>query len=198
MPAPTEFADAVDPYLRDDERVVTGAVLEGGWLALTPDRCLVYAADEERLRAVERAGITGLDRTVRADGGDPRRAVRLGVYGLLAVAVGRAADRVNASLAVDLSGTAGAPGMGSLLAVIGLVRQGLSTVGLIGPAVGALLCLAAVALGLRWYRSRRPALVVETTDGPLRLPGTADEVDALLTDLRGALGDRPDPGTLLE
>lgn len=198
MPPPAGFDDAVDPYLRDDERVVTGAVVDGGWLALTPDRCLVYAADEDRLRAVERTDVTGLRRTVRADERSLGRAVRLTVYGLVAVGLGLVADRLGASLSVDLAGTAGAPGVGSLLALIGLFRRGLATVGLVAPVAGALLCLAGVVLGLRWYRSRRPTLVVETVDGPVLLPGTGSEVDALLADLRDALGDRPDPGALFD
>lgn len=196
-PSP-EFEDAVDAYLRDGERVVAGAVVDGGWLALTPDRCLVYAADEDRLRAVERVDVTGVDRTVVAADGGLGYAVRLSVYGLVAVGAGVGADRVSATLSTGLAGTADVPAVGSILAVLGLVRTGLTALGWIARAAGVLGLLAAVVLGVRWYRSRRPAVVVETVEGPVSLAGTGAEVDALLADLREALDDRPDPGALFE
>lgn len=193
-----EFDDAVDPYLRDDERVVAGGVLDGGWLALTPDRCLVYAADEDRLRAVHRADVTGIERTVVATAGNPGRALQLSVYGLVAVGAGLGADRVSATLSTGLDGTADVPAVGSVLALVDLVRTGLTALGWIARGVGLLLVVGAVALGVRWYRSRRPTVVVETVEGPVRVSGTAGEVDALLADVGEALGDRPDPGTLFE
>jgi uncharacterized membrane protein (UPF0136 family) len=196
MSSPPGFDDAVEPYLHDGEQVVAGAVLDGGWLAVTPDRWLVYAAAEDRLRAVARADVTGIEGTTTANTASLARAVRVAVYGLVGIGVGVGANRVGAALAAGLDGTTDVPAVGSLLALIDLVRRGVTLVGLIAPLVGALLLLVAVAFALRWYRSRRPTLVVETVDGPIRVAGTHDEIEGLPAAL--PLDDRPDPGTVLD
>lgn len=195
MASSPTFAEAVDPYLRDDETVVTGAVLDGGWLAVTSRRCLVYDAGADRLRAVQRTDVTGVERAVDSPG-YLVWVPRLFVYGLVAVGVGWGARRVGRTLSTGLSGASDVAAFRSMLALVGLFRRGVVVFGHVALAGGLLLVLAAVGLGAHWYRSRRPAVAVETVDGTLRVPGTAREVDAATADLRGALGDRPAPGTL--
>ncbi|MFB6157342.1 MAG: hypothetical protein ABEJ34_05830 [Haloferacaceae archaeon] len=195
-----EFESAVAPYLHDDEAVDVGVVLDGGWLAITSRRCLAYAADEDRLRAVDRAEVVGVERSVTSAEDALARAPRLFVYGLVAVGVGVGTRRVAETLAVDLTGagTGSVPAVGSVLALVGLFRRGMTALGRVALAVGALLVLGSVALAAYWYRSRRPVVVVETVDATVEVPGTDEEVATAVADLRGALGDRPDPADLLD
>lgn len=198
MARPSAFDEAVDPYLEADERVAAGAVLDGGWLALTSRRCLVYAADEDGLRAVRRTEVTGVERVVTSADAHLARVPRLAVYGLTSVGVGIGARRVGRTFAAGLAGTGDAPAFGPVLQLLGLFRTGVAVLGRLGLAAGALLLLAAVGLVLLWYRSRRPAVAVETVDGTFLVAGTDREVSAAVDDLRDALGDRPDPGSLFE
>ncbi|MFB6304637.1 MAG: hypothetical protein ABEH47_05680 [Haloferacaceae archaeon] len=192
------FDAAVAPYLRDDEEVTAGLVLDGGWVALTTRRCLVYVAGEDRLRAVDRTELVGVERSTTSARGALVRAPRLVVYGLVAAGVGVGTRRVAGTLAVDTSGTGDVPAVGSVLGLVDLLRRGMLALGRVSLLVGALLVVAAVALVGYWYRSRRPAVVVETVDGTFRVPGTDGEVSEAVDALRAAVADRPDPGELLD
>jgi hypothetical protein len=192
------FRSAVESYLHDGEALVETARLDGGWLALTDRRLLVYAAHRDALVATPRANVVAVGTgthvgAVRGTGVAPR----LALYGLVAVGAGVAARTLRGTFAVVDSVPDSAPGVGPLLAAFGLLRSGLATVAALAVAGGLLAVLVAAAIGLRWLDARREAVVVETLDGAVRLPGDPAVVDETATTVADHLEERPDPADLL-
>ena len=192
------FRSAVGSYLRDGETVVETARLDEGWLALTDRRLLVYAVHRDGVVAVARTNVVDVGTgthvgAVRGTGLAPR----LALYGLVAVVAGLAARTARGTFAVVGSVPDSAPGVGPLLAVLGLLRSGVATIAALAVLGGLLAVLVAAGIGLRWLRARREAVVVGTLDDEIHLPGDPETVTAAAAAVADHLDDRPDPDDLL-
>lgn len=159
---------APERYLLAGESLVERVDVGRGWVAATTHRVLVFDPDGEgkRFEAIDRPNVVGIRTTSGGDQSTLGYASRAGAYGLLFLGGWIAARSFGLGSLFDVdAGVADAPGVDGLLSMLslaGTLFDVLVTALLVGGVVAG---GAAVVLFGRYYRSRRPTLVVERAGG---------------------------------
>jgi hypothetical protein len=176
----------------EGERVVERAPLGTGWAAVTTHRVLAYnpAADDRRFESVDRPNVSGVSVDAAGDGRLLGWSLRGVVYGLAGVGGGTALriTDLGGTLSTSAPTGGGAAPVGSVLAVIDALVAALSALTALLLLGGVALLVGSLALFARYYRTRRPALVVDRFgDEPVRLPAPRRDGERAANALSAAL-----------
>lgn len=175
----------------DGERVVERAPLGAGWAAITTHRVLAYnpTVDGQRFESVDRPNVGGVTVDAAGEGQLLGWSLRAAVYGLAALggSVALRATNLGETLSVGAAGAEAAP-VGSVLAVTDALAAALSLLTTLLLLGGAALVVGSLGLFARYYRTRRPALVVDRFgDDPVRLSAPRGDGERAARALSAAL-----------
>jgi hypothetical protein len=157
---------------------------------------LAYAPEaDRRFAAVDRPNVRDVD----VDAAGDRRllgwGVRGGVYGLAAVAGGLALDAVALGSTLSVDAPAGRAPVSGVLAVTDALADAFALLTTLLLGGGGLVVVAALCVLARYYRTRRPGLVVERFGAEsIRLPASRSESERAATALSAALASDRRPG----
>jgi|GEM_PF-1246115 len=174
----------------DGERIVERTPLGDGWAAVTTHRVLAYnpAAEGRRFEAIDRPNVSGVRVDADGDGRYLGWGLRAAVYGVAGLGGGVALRAMDLQSTLSMDANAGAAPVGSVLAVTDALAAVLTLLTTLLLVSGGALLVGALALLVRYLRTRRPALVVERFGAdPVRLSAPRSDGERAAQSLSAAL-----------
>jgi len=193
------WAGSVEDLLYDGESVRERVELgERTRVVVTTHRLLAFTpeSDAENYRAVELPNVADVHAGHEGEANLLRQGARLGVYGVVLLAVGVFVD-FGSFVPTDAFAGAGAGrlGMGGLLSVLQRFLSLIARVDEFARMIGALLVLFAVFVFAVYLLTRDRVLEVNVAgdDDPIRVPADDETVDGAVADLEVTLFEGDDP-----